>query len=147
MDPSEEAGAADQIADAKPTGGDLDAQVDHHGEGPMATEPGGVAVDTAEGKTEHPAHPVKTDSSAPVLGGGPSAEVGAPAMVSVSRKCAPACDHHRAEVCKRMYLHVLQAGGGGELKEEEKGGRVIYGKDIDKESDGIKYKWNAIFHK
>lgn len=40
-----------------------------------------------------------------------------------------------------------QAASTGELKEEEKGGRVIYGKDIDKESDDIKYKWNAIFHK
>lgn len=47
----------------------------------------------------------------------------------------------------RSYLCGEKAASTGELKEEEKGGRVIYGKDIDKESDDIKYKWNAIFHK
>ena len=34
-------------------------------------------------------------------------------------------------------------GEGGDAKKD----RVIYGKNVINESDEIKYKWNAIFHK
>jgi hypothetical protein len=58
-----------------------------------------------------------------------------------------ALGHGDVDVIPLLLVCPEKAASTGELKEEEKGGRVIYGKDIDKESDDIKYKWNAIFHK
>lgn len=42
---------------------------------------------------------------------------------------------------------MSEQGQGKADKEEDEGGRVIYGKDLEKENDDIKYKWNAIFYK